>query len=266
MLLAIDAGNSTLTAALAAERDLAAAVEPGRCRHAATPERATADEMELLLNGLLGLDGHGLGDVTRVVLASVVPQVSTAVAAVATRRHLPFLEASAATVPLAVHVDRPAEVGADRLVNALAAARLHGTPAIVVDIGTATTVDAVGADGAFLGGAIAAGPQLSLDALAWRTAKLPHVELGGSPRAIGRDTVEALRSGAVCGQAGAVAELVSRVRGELATLAQGRRPVVVLTGGGSRLSWAADIPGVDVVDPDLTLRGLLVLAAEGRWS
>jgi len=266
MLLAIDAGNSTLTAALAADRDLAAAAEPGRTRHAATPARATADEVELLLDGLLGLDGHRLGDVTRVVLASVVPRVSTAVAAVAARRHLPFLEASAATVPLAVHVDRPAEVGADRLVNALAAARLHGTPAIVVDIGTATTVDAVGADGAFLGGAIAAGPQLSLDALASRTAKLPHVELGGSPRAIGRDTVEALRSGAVYGQAGAVAELVSRVRGELATLSQGRRPIVVLTGGGSRLPWAADIPGVDVVDPDLTLRGLLVLAAEGRWS
>jgi type III pantothenate kinase len=265
MLLAIDCGNTTLTAALAADRDAAAAMQPGRSRHAATPAAATADELEILLDGLLGLDGRGLADVTRIVISSVVPRVGASVAAVAARRRLPVLEASAATVPLPVRVDRPGEVGPDRLVNALAAARLHGTPAIVVDIGTATTVDAVGVDGAFLGGAIAAGPDLSLAALASRTAKLPLVELAGSPRAIGRDTSEALRSGAIYGQVGAVSELVGRMRGELATLAQGRRPLVLLTGGGSRLPWASDIPAVDVVDPDLTVRGLLVLAAEGRW-
>ena len=265
MLLAIDCGNTTLTAALAADRAAVAAAEPGRSRHASTPAAATADEVEILLDGLLGLDGRHLAEVTRIVMSSVVPRVGASVAAVAARHHVPLLEATAATVPLPVRVDRPAEVGPDRLVNALAAARLHGTPAIVVDIGTATTVDAVGADGAFLGGAIAAGPELSLAALASRTAKLPHVGLAGTPRAIGRDTAEALRSGAVHGQVGAVRELIDRVRDELATLAQGGRPVVLLTGGGSRLPWAAGIAGVDVVDPDLTLRGLLVLAAEGRW-
>jgi type III pantothenate kinase len=265
MLLAIDCGNTTLTTALVASRDAAAAADPGRSRHASTPAAATADEVEMLLDGLLALDGRRLADVTRIVLSSVVPRVSASVAAAAARRHVPLLEATAETVPIPVRVDRPAEVGPDRLVNALAAARRHGTPAIVVDIGTATTVDAVGADGAFLGGAIAAGPELSLAALASRTAKLPQVGLSGSTRAIGRDTVEALRSGAVHGQVGAVRELIGRVRDELATLAQGGRPLVLLTGGGSRLPWASGIPEVDVVDPDLTLRGLLVLAAEGRW-
>ena len=98
--------------------------------------------------------------------------------------------ATAGTVPIAVRVDRPSEVGADRLVNALAAARLYGTPAVVVDFGTATTLDCVAADGAYVGGAIAPGLELGLEALAARTAKLPRVELRMPDRVIGRDTVE----------------------------------------------------------------------------
>ena len=92
-------------------------------------------------------------------------------------------------MPLAIRVDRPDDVGADRLVNALAAARLHGTPAVVVDFGTATTLDCVAADGAYVGGAIAPGLELGLEALAARTAKLPRIELRAPDRAIGRDTV-----------------------------------------------------------------------------
>ena len=94
-------------------------------------------------------------------------------------------------MPLAIRVDRPADVGADRLVNALAAARLYGTPAVVVDFGTATTFDCVAADGAYVGGAIAPGLELGLEALAARTAKLPRIELRAPDRAIGRDTVSA---------------------------------------------------------------------------
>jgi type III pantothenate kinase len=264
MLLAINVGNTNLALVPGTGPDLEGE-DLARVQRTATPAAATPDEIEPLVESLLALDGVHLDDVARVVVASVVPAVSSALAAVAARRALPCLEASAATLPIDVAVDRPAEVGADRLVNALAAARFHGVPAIVVDIGTATTVDAVGADGAFLGGSIAAGPQLSLDALAARTAKLPRVELSGSPRAIGRDTFEALRAGAVYGHAGAVSELIARVRAELATLAPGRRPLVILTGGGSHFPWAAGLPGVDAVDRDLTLRGLFVLAAEGHW-
>ena len=136
-------------------------------------------------------------------LASVVPSLTDAVAAFAERHEAGLLVAGAGTIPIAVRVDRPGEVGADRLVNALAAARLYGTPAVVVDLGTATTFDCVAGDGAYVGGAIAPGLALGLEALAARTAKLPRIELRAPDRAIGRDTVSAMQSGAVLGHAGA---------------------------------------------------------------
>ena len=131
--------------------------------------------------------------------------------------------ASAGIVPLAVRTERPGEVGADRLVNALAAGRLYGTPAVVVDFGTATTFDCVAADGAYVGGAIAPGLELGLEALAARTAKLPRIELRAPDRAIGRDTVSAMQSGTVLRVPGAGQPAsCARIRRELADQA-GRR-------------------------------------------
>ena len=130
------------------------------------------------------------------------------------RRDVGLLEATAGTLPIAVRVDRPAEVGPDRLVNALAAARLHGAPAIVVDFGTATTFDVVAPDGAYVGGAIAPGLELGLEVLAARTARLPRVELRAPDRAIGRDTASAIQSGAIFGyQALAAGLLATAARG-----------------------------------------------------
>ena len=185
MLLALDIGNTNVTLGLFRAGTLVAT------RRAATDPRATADEFEALLDALLRLDDASLADVSAIVAASVVPSVTAAIEAVAARRERPLLLATAGTVPLAVRVDRPGEVGADRLVNALAAQRLHGTPAVVVDFGTATTFDCVAADGAYVGGAIAPGLELGLEALAARTAKLPRIELRAPDRAIGRDTVTA---------------------------------------------------------------------------
>jgi type III pantothenate kinase len=197
-------------------------------------------------------------------MSSVVPPVTAAVEAIAARRERPLVVASAGTVPIPVRVDRPAEIGADRLVNALAAGRLHGSPAIVVDMGTATTFDCVAADGAYVGGAIAAGLQLGLDALAAWTAKLPRLDARQPDRAIGRDTVSAMQSGAVLGHQALVAGLLKRIRNELAT-ANECRPEdirVVLTGGVSAMPWATQLDGVEAIDPDLTLKGLAILHAE----
>src|SRR5207344_2394145 len=132
------------------------------------------------------------------------------------------------------------EIGADRLVNALAANRLHTGPAIVVDCGTATTVDAVGPDGAFLGGAIAPGLQLGLDALAARTAKLPRIDLRQPSRAIASATIPAIQAGSVLGYQALVAGLVDRVREELAALAdvEPERIRTIMTGGLSAAPWA----------------------------
>jgi type III pantothenate kinase len=161
-------------------------------------------------------------------------------------------------------VDRPGDVGADRLVNALAASRLHGTPAVVVDLGTATTFDCVASDGAYVGGAIAPGLALGIEALAARTARLPRVELRAPDRAIGRDTVTAIQSGAVLGYQALVTGLLARIRRELAD-ANGVAEAdvrAILTGGLSAAPWAAGIPDIDAIDPDLTLKGLAILHAE----
>ena len=258
MLLAVDVGNSNITIGSFRNGSLVAV------RRAATPRGGTADELELLVEGLLHLDDAAFADISGVVAASVVPAVSAALESVTARRDRSLLLATAGTVPIPIRVDRPGDVGADRLVNALAAARLFGTPAVVVDLGTATTFDCVAADGAFVGGAIAPGIELGLEALATRTAKLPRVELRTPDRAIGRDTVSAIQSGAVLGYQDMVAGLLARIRRELADAGDVAAPSVhvVLTGGLSRMPWAATLEGVEAIDPDLTLKGLAILHAE----
>lgn len=258
MLLAVDVGNTNISFGLVRSGNLVAT------RRAATHRALTADEIEVALDGLLRLDGASLADVDAIALASVVPSVTVAFERIAVRRSLPILVASAGTVPLAIRVDRPDEVGADRLVNAFAAARLYGTPAVVVDFGTATTLDCVAADGAYVGGAIAPGLELGLEALAARTAKLPRIELRTPDRAIGRDTVSAMQAGTIFGYQALAAGLLSRVRRELADLA-GVAPGgvhAVLTGGLSVAPWAQALDGVEAIDPDLTLKGLAILHAE----
>lgn len=258
MLLAVDVGNSNITIGSFRNGALVAV------RRAATPRGGTADELELLVEGLLRLDDTAFADISGVVAASVVPAVSAALETVTAARDRSLLLAGAGTVPIPIRVDRPGDVGADRLVNALAASRLFGTPAVVVDLGTATTFDCVAADGGFVGGAIAPGIELGLEALANRTAKLPRVELRTPDRAIGRDTVSAIQSGAVLGYQDMVAGLLARIRRELAD-AGDIAPAdvhVVLTGGLSRMPWAATLDGVEAIDPDLTLKGLAILHAE----
>ncbi|HEY7131275.1 MAG TPA: type III pantothenate kinase [Candidatus Limnocylindrales bacterium] len=258
MLLAIDIGNTNVTTGLFRNGALVAT------RRANTHARASTDEVEHLLDALLRLDDASFADVSAIAACSVVPTLTAALETIAARRERPILVASAGTVPVAVRTDRPAEVGADRLVNALAVARLHGTPAIVVDFGTATTFDCVAADGAFVGGAIAPGLELGLEALAARTAKLPRVELRAPDRAIGRDTAASIQSGAVLGHEALANGLLARLRVELAeTSGVGPADVhVVLTGGLSAAPWARGIDGVEAIDPELTLKGLAILRAE----
>ena len=255
MLLVLDVGNTNVTLGLVHGESIMAS------RRAATRRSETADELELLVDGLLRLDGASLADVTGIALASVVPSVTGVTASVADRRGIPIMIASVDNVPMPVRTERPAEVGADRLVNALAVARLYGTPAIVVDFGTATTFDCIAGDGAYVGGAITPGLELGVEALASRTARLPRIELREPERAIGTDTVSAMQSGVVFGYRALTLGLLERIRLELAQ-AESLRDVdiqVVLTGGLSAAPWARDLPGVDAIDPDLTLKGLAIL-------
>lgn len=258
MLLVLDIGNTNITLGLVRAGVLVAT------RRAATMPRATADELELQLDSLLRLDGLSFADVGSIACCSVVPGLTAGVESVAARRDRPLLVATAGTVPIPIRVDRPAEVGPDRLVNALAVQRLHGAPAVVVDFGTATTLDCVAADGAYVGGAIAPGLELGLEALAARTAKLPRIELRTPDRAIGRDTVSAMQSGTVFGYQALATGLLDKVRRELADIS-GVAPNdvrAVLTGGLSAAPWASALTGIDAIDPDLTLKGLAILHAE----
>jgi type III pantothenate kinase len=258
MLLALDIGNTNVTLGLFRAGAFLAT------RRMATDARATTDELEVALDGLLRLDGVTLADVDAISLASVVPALTSAVEAIAVRRDRQLLVAGPGTVPLPIRVERPGDVGADRLVNALAAGRLYGTPAVVVDFGTATTLDCVAADGAYVGGAIAPGLELGLEALAARTAKLPRIELRAPDRAIGRDTVSAMQSGTIFGYQALAAGLLERVRRELAD-ANDTTPAqvkAILTGGLSAAPWARALEGIDAIDPELTLKGLAILHAE----
>ena len=262
MLLALDIGNTNMTLGLVHGEAIVAS------RRAATRPVATADELEVLLDGLLRLDGASLSDVTGISLASVVPALTSGAETMAEHRGLPLLSATAAIMPIPIRTDRPAEVGADRLVNALAVGRLYGAPAIVVDFGTATTFDCVARDGGYVGGAIAPGLELGLEALASRTARLPQIDLAEPKKAIGTDTVAAMQSGIVLGYRALTLGLLEQIRAELARAEKVEEGTiqVVLTGGLSAAPWVRNLPGVDAIDPELTLKGLAILWAVASGS
>jgi type III pantothenate kinase len=185
-----------------------------------------------------------------VVLSSVVPRRSVAVHRAV---RVPLVEINH-LAPLGIGIDypQPASIGADRLANAVACAALHGTPAIVVDFGTAVTFDVISEDNRYLGGVIAPGLSAMTEYLHSRTALLPRIELREPRRAVGKSTLEAMLSGAVIGYRGLIREIVSRVSDEAFP---GRTPKVVATGGDAKLI-AQRVPLFTAVDPLLTLHGL----------
>lgn len=253
MLLAIDAGNTHVVVGLHDG-------QRWRDRWRLGTERGrTADEWAGLLLPLLSSSGYGLRECADAAIASVVPPVTTALREMA-RTYVgvqPFVVEPGVRTGMRVLVDNPLEVGADRLVNTLAAHTSYGGPAIVVDLGTATTLDVVSSDGDYLGGAIAPGLKLSAEALARYAAKLQAVELGRPPRAIGRTTAEAMQSGIVLGHAALVEGLVRATQVELG-------PSKVI-GTGGLASVVAEVASVfDVLDPNLTLEGLRLMYALNR--
>jgi type III pantothenate kinase len=239
VVIAIDVGNSAIKVAR---------VTRGEVGPVTRLPTAPGPDPDALAHLLEGDDGA-------VALVSVVPAWSAAVgdlvARDASRR---LVVATHDTIPILVDLDKPGLVGADRLLGAWTALGLVGAPCIVVDVGTATTVDVVNAAGSFVGGAILPGPALAMRSLARGTALLPPVPLELPERAIGRDTLAAIASGVVLGHREAIEGLVERMASELG----GARPRVVLTGGDAGTlgnpGWA------DRTEPDLLLRGLDALA------
>ncbi|HSF16376.1 MAG TPA: type III pantothenate kinase [Vicinamibacteria bacterium] len=214
-----------------------------------------ADEYYVLVKALLGDRGLSFREITGAVIASVVPPM-TAIFEELVFRILgqpPVIVGPGIETGVGIRIDNPSELGADRVANAAAVHELYGGPAIVLDLGTATTFDVVSKDGDYLGGAIAPGLGISADALVRRTAKLPKVELQLPVRAIGRSTVTAMQSGLVIGYVGLVKELVGRLKKEL-----GGSPKVIATGGMAEMvaEWTEVI---DAVHPRLTLDGIRII-------
>jgi type III pantothenate kinase len=217
--------------------------------------RRTTDEVALSLESMLKTRAAGSAS----VLCSVVPALTAVwVEALSEVSGRTPMEVTAKRSPIALQVTEPDSVGPDRIANALAGRTLHGSPCIVVDLGTATTFDCVSRQGAFVGGAIAPGLGIAFDELVRRAARLANVELRRPERAVARTTAENLRVGVLWGYAGLVDALVRRMRGEL-----GGRPRVIATGGLARLV-APECETVDLVDDGLTLKGLRLLWEAGR--
>jgi type III pantothenate kinase len=249
MLLCIDIGNTNITLGLY-DGDT-----PGpRWRLATTHERMP-DEFGVQLLGLLAHAKIPAEQIRCGVIASVVPQLTERWVQVCQDYlgYKPLIVDSNIETGVKILIDEPQALGADRIVDAAAAHRLFGGPACVVDFGTATTFDAISAEGNYLGGAIAPGIGIAADALAQRTAKLPHVDITAPPSPIGKNTVHAMQSGLLYGYIGLVEGMVSRFRAEL-----GPKMKVIATGGLAELvAHHTDI--LEIIAPWLTLDGLRMI-------
>jgi len=249
MLLAMNVNNTSTKLGLYRDGEWAAHWR------IASDQAKMPDEYAMLLRNLFDFAGLGWGDVSGVALASVVPPL-TSVFVELSQRYLdrdPLVVTAGIETGVRVLIDYPAEAGADRILNALAVHRLYGGPAIVVDFGTATTFDAISAEGDYLGGAIAPGLGIAAEVLYGRTAKLPRIELVAPPTAIGRNTVHAMQSGLVLGYVGLIEGLVARLRAEL-----GGQARVIATGGLAPL-LARETTVIERVEPMLTLEGLRLI-------
>ena len=252
MLLAIDAGNTNIVFAL---------LEAGRIKarwRIATDPRRTADEYAVWLSQLLALEGYDRAQVSGVIIATVVPRALHNLQTLA-RKYFNAEPLIAGEPPvewgIALDVLEPKSVGADRAVTMIAAHALHAGDLIVIDFGTATTLDVVDYTGAYKGGIIAPGINLSLDALVTAAAKLPRIaiEAPATPSVIGRDTVSQMQIGIFWGYVAMIEGLVARMKAEVG------RPIKVVATGGLAILFEAHTTMFDAVEPDLTIQGLAIL-------
>jgi len=249
MLLALDVGNTNIVVGVFDGQKL---VEHWRVR---TDRERTADEHGLLMTHLLQYASLPPREISGIIISNVVPPMTDALLGMARRFfHVePIIVSHELDLGVPIRYHNPREVGADRLVNAVAAIHKYGAPAIVVDFGTATTLDVISPLGEYLGGCIMAGVGISAEALFRTAARLPRIELVAPPHVIGRTTVEAMQSGILLGYAGAIDALVERIHKEL-----GCETTVVATGGlAERI--AAETRTIQHLDPWLTLEGLRLI-------
>jgi type III pantothenate kinase len=248
MLLAIDVGNTNIVFAVYQQEKI---MQFWRCQTIAS---RTQDEYAVFLHALFGQAGLQWTDISDVIVSSVVPEADFHLKRFCQayfKRTPLFVSHVDVYPPIGIAIDQPEQVGADRIVNAVAVAHFYQVPAVVIDFGTATTFDVIDGRGRYCGGAIAPGVDISLSALHQAAAKLPRVSIKRPESPIGNDTVSAMRSGMYWGYAGLIEGVVNKI-----TEALGEKPFVIATGGLASL-YAGSTSVIEVVDEELTLKGLL---------
>ncbi len=255
MLLAIEVGNTNMVLGLYRLATAEAPVELLHHWRLATPIHQTPDELRITIHGLLLLNGLAVQDVDGVAVSSVVPQVDQMLREVTESffKVRPIFIEPGVKTGLPVLTDNPAEVGADRIANCIAAVAKYGGPCIVVDLGTATTFDVISAKGEFVGGAIAPGLGISADALFGRAARLSHVQIRKPSKVIGTGTTDNIQIGLYYGYIGLVDGICERMLAEMDPRAR-----VIATGGFAQLI-APDSRYLKTIDPYLTLDGVRLI-------
>lgn len=250
MLLCIDIGNTNIVLGVTDQKKI---VDHWRLR---TEKEATADELGILIGNLFKLSDIRMEDISDVIVSCVVPPLLNSIEGVS-RRYFnvkPLIVGPGLKTGMPIHYPNPKEVGADRIVNAVAAYEKYHTGLIIVDFGTATTFDCVSHEGAYLGGAIAPGVTISCEALFQTASKLPRVEIFTKPEnVIAKDTISSMRVGIIYGYAGLVDGITNRIKKEM-----GRDMTVIATGGLASLIYE-ESETIEHVEEFLTLEGLMII-------
>jgi type III pantothenate kinase len=254
LLLTIDAGNTNTVLGV---HDDVSLVAHWRLT---TRREQTADEYGILIRNLFEASGIDTHEVVGVCLASVVPPLTSVLVALSRQYlgHDPLVIEPGVKTGMPILYEPPSDVGADRIVNGVAAFAAYGGPVIVADFGTATTFDVVTKKGEYIGGVICPGVGISADALFQRAARLPRVDVRNPGSVIGRSTVHSIQAGMYFGYASMVEGIIGRIRAELS------EPTRVVATGGLAETLAAEIPSIEAVDPVLTLTGLRLIWARNR--
>ncbi|MDO3681751.1 type III pantothenate kinase [Paenibacillus ehimensis] len=249
MILVVDVGNTNIVLGIYEGKQL---LHHWRL---STNRSATSDEYGMTMYNLFRHAGIGLDQVDGVILSSVVPPLMFVLEQLCLNylKKAPLIVGPGIKTGLNIRYENPKEVGADRIVNAVAAIELYGSPCIVVDFGTATTFDYIDQKGQFIGGAVAPGISISTEALYQRAAKLPRIELVKPKSVVGRNTIASMQAGIIYGFAGQVDGIVERIKQEFQV-----EPKVIATGGLAELI-AGESRTIDLIDPLLTLQGLQII-------
>lgn len=260
MLLAFDVGNTNIVLGVFRDGQL---IQNWRLQ---TDQQKSTDEYGMIVDQLFSYAGLDTAEVQDVIISTVVPSV------LFTLQHLSqkyfgvnaIVVESGVKTGLIVKYDNPKQVGADRIVNAVAVLHKYGGPAIIIDTGTATTFCAVTDKGEYLGGTIAPGLKISSEALFVKTAQLPNIELERPDRVICRNTIESMQSGLVYGHMGMVEYIVGKMKKELAEYCGTDKPIKVIATGGMASMIDEGVGCIDVIDRELTLDGLLLIYEKNK--